>query len=189
LDPAVRTAGDDESRRVDEVQVLYVVETRELIVELLGLEKMDGKLIRCRCSFRPASLVDLIRDVRPFGIAVTATHRREHDIARRHEDAGDRVELRTRARVFLTAVIPDERGKRTGTLGLVEKADEIERAALERDALLVERRGGLLCDDGNADREQDEGSYEQRGCRSPRHVGLRYFNAGTFRAFVACSNA
>ena len=70
--------------------------------------------------------------------------------------------MRGSAGIALAAVVPDQCGKRAFPFGLVEKPYERQIAALERDALLAERRRGLLRGDACDDRDRRDAGQESR---------------------------
>src|SRR5262249_5686979 len=132
LDAAERAAGDRDPSLVDVIQLLHVFEAGKLIVELLGLEQTHDRLRGLAPAARGVPLVENVAALRHL---VAAPNGREDDIAMRHEDAGDGVELRTTAGVFLAAVVPHDRRKRSGAVRPEEKPGERQAVALERDAL------------------------------------------------------
>ena len=79
----------------------------ELVVQLLGLQKVHRHSVGRIKPFRFPCLLDHIGDVLPFRVAMPAPHGSEHDVARRREDRRNSVELRTRTRRLFATMIPD----------------------------------------------------------------------------------
>src|SRR5262249_37920949 len=82
--------------------------------------------------------VHRLADVFALRVAVPAPHRREDGEAGGNEYRGDRIELRTAPRIWLAAVVPQDRWKRPVSGRFVEIAGERQITALEGDVALVE---------------------------------------------------
>ena len=147
--------------------MLDVVESGELIVELLGREQPHHRLFGGRGAAGLSNLVHAVADVGPLRESVSSPHGREDDVAGGHEEAGDGVELRRGARVALAAVIPDERREGARTVGPVEEPDERQRAALEGHALFVEGRARLVGAEGCRDGERRRSEKRDEAGPSP----------------------
>ena len=138
--PPVRAARDDEFRCVNVVEMLDVIETGQLIVELFALEEMHNGPLRRGRAAAAACAVLLVTNIRPLRHPMSAPNWREDYATVRHKNARYCVELRAATRVYLAAMIPYNRGKWSRPVRLEHKAYEAKAVTLERDSLL-RRRG------------------------------------------------
>src|SRR5262249_29538969 len=104
LDSSVRAASNCDSRCVNERQTAQVIEARQLIVKLFGLQLVNGDAIGFLPSAGITSAIDLIDDVRTLGSHVSAAYRREEDIAGFPKHGRHAIELPCRG--LLAAVVP-----------------------------------------------------------------------------------